>query len=321
MADRLYATATGCSSIEAVTVSDSHASPTAQATVTCLSSSLDVGDSISIDIGYTGNHQRVFAGYVKNVQKSQSPTRYEITCANAMIRAVDYFIVSSNPNTPYSRTNIKAETLVGQLMAMAGLTNYSGSSTSFTFATNGIPLEVNVTSVYDYCKMIASLLAWHIYADDNGKVWFKNRPPYPSGDSSVATLDDTNLVQASYWRSDRDLRNRIVVYGYGGIYAQAQASSPYLPGGFYKSVLVGGGNVISSQSMASQTASYNLAALNRLTVGGSASAIGDPAINCRSCVQVNKSDIGMSGQFYVFSLEHSWSKDGYLTNMELRKEG
>jgi len=321
MTDRLYASVTGCSSIESISVSDSHSTPTAQATVNCLSSSLDVGDNISIDLGYTGNHQRVFAGYVKNVQKSQSPTKYEITCANAMVRALDYFIVSSNPSTPYSREHIKAETLVGQLMAMAGLTNYSGGSTSFTFATNGIPLEVNVVSVYDYCKMIASLLAWTIYADDNGKVWFKDRPPYPDGDSSVDTLDDSNLLQASYWRSDRDIRNRIVVYGYGGIHAEAKASSPYLPGGFYKTVLVGGGNVISSQSMANSTASYNLAALNRLTVGGTASIIGNPAINCRNCVQVNKADLGMSGQFYVYGIEHAWGKDGYLTNMELRKEG
>lgn len=318
MANQLYASVTGCSNITSVTVSDSHTAPTATAVIQCLSSSLDVGDSVSVDLGYSSSHQRVFAGYVKNVQRSQSPTMYEITCANAMVRAVDYFIVSDSPLTPYSRTNISAETLIGQLMAMAGLTNYSGGASHFTFATRGEPLEVNLTSVYDYCKFIADLLAWHIYADDNGKVWFLSRPPFPDGDSSVATLSNSNLLDVSYWRSDRDLRNRVVVYGSEGIYATAQASSPYLPSGFYKSVAVAAPTVITSQSMAEQSADYNLAKLNRLTIGGSATIIGNPAINCRSCVNVSKADIGMTGQFYVFGIEHQWSKDGYKTSMDLR---
>lgn len=319
MADHLYASVTGCSNLLSVSVSDSYSTPTATATVTCMSSSLDVGDSVSISLGYNGSGNRVFAGYVKNVQRSSSPTVYEITCANAMIRAVDYFMVSNNPLTPFSRQNISAQSLVGQLMAEAGLTNYSGSSSGFTFATRGEPLEVNLVSVYDYCKMIADLLAWHVYADDNGKVWFKSRPPFPSGDSSVATLGDSNLLNVSYWRSDRDLRNRVVVYGAEGIYAEASASSPYLPAGFFKSVAVAAPTVITSQSMAEQSADYNLAKLNRLTIGGSATVIGDSAINCRNCVNVNKSDIGMTGQFFVYSLEHTWSKDGYTTSMDLRQ--
>lgn len=320
MADRLYGTATGCSNIESMTVSDSHSAPTASAVVRCVSSTLDVGDPISIYMGYNGSGTRTFSGYVKNVQRSQSPTMYEITAANAMVRAVDYFIVSDSPLTPYSRENISAQSLIGELMAMAGLTNYSGSSSGFTFATNGTPLEVNLTSVYDYCKFIADLLAWHIYADDNGKVWFKSRPPFPEGgDPSVATLSNTNLLDVSYWRSDRDLRNRIVVYGAEGISATASASSPYLPAGFYKSVAVAAPTVITSQSMAQSSANYNLAKLNRLTIGGSATIIGNAAINCRDCVTVNKSDIGMSGKFYVYGLEHQWSKDGFKTQMDLRQ--
>lgn len=318
MANQLYASIGGCSNIVSVSVSDSYTAPTATAVIQCMGSSLDVGDSVSIDLGYSSSHQRVFAGYVKNVQRSQSPTMYEITCANAMVRAVDFFIVSDSPLTPYSRTNISAQTLIGQLMAMAGLTNYSGGSTGFTFATKGEPLEVNLTSVYDYCKFIADILAWHIYADDNGKVWFLSRPPFPDGDSSVATLSDSNLLDVSYWRSDRDLRNRVVVYGSEGVYATAQASSPYLPSGFYKSVAVAAPTVITSQSMAEQSADYNLAKLNRLTIGGSATIIGNAAINCRSCVEVSKADIGMTGQFFVFGLEHNWSKDGFKTSMDLR---
>jgi len=320
MADRLYESITGCSQVISVSVSDSHSAPTATAVIQCLTSSLDVGDSISIDLGTTGNHQRVFSGYVKNVQRSQSPTLYEISCANAMVRAVDYFIVSNNPLTPYSRKNIAAQTLIRELMAMAGLTNYTSGTPGFTFATKGEPLEVNLTSVYDYCKFIADIIAWHIYADDNGQVHFVSRPPFPEGgDPSVATLGNSNIIDVSYWRSDRDLRNRVVVYGSESIQATAQASSPYLPGGFYKSICVAAPTVITTQSMAQQSADYNLAKLNRLTIGGTATIIGNPAINCRSCVTVNKSDIGMSGKFYVYGIEHAWSKEGYKTQLDFRK--
>jgi hypothetical protein len=319
MANQLSASVTGCSGLTSITVSDSYSAPTSSATIQCMSSSLDVGSAISVSLGYNGSNNRVFAGYVKNVQRSQQPTMYEITCANAMIKAVDFFIVSNSPLTPYSRSNIKAETLVKQLMAMAGLTNYSGSSTSFTFATKGTPLEVNLTSSYDFSKMVADLLAWHIYADDNGKVWFKNRPPFPNGDASVASFSDSGILNVAYWRSDRDLRNKVVVYGSEGINAVAKASSPYLPSGFYKTVLVAAPTLITNQGMANQTASYNLAKLNRLTVGGSLTVFGNSAINCRDCITVNKSDIGMTGLWFVYGIEHQWSRDGYTTSMDLRQ--
>jgi hypothetical protein len=198
-ANKLYASVTGCSGIESVSVTDTHTAPTASATVGCQTSSLDVGDAISIDLGYTGSHSGVFTGYVKNVQRSQSPTQYEITCANSMVRALDFFIVSDNPTRPYSVSNISAEALVGNLMGMAGLSDYSGSTSHFIFATKGEPLEINLTSVYDFSKMIADLLAWSVYANTDGTIIFDDRKPYPNGDSSVATLSDSNLLNVSYW--------------------------------------------------------------------------------------------------------------------------
>lgn len=319
MAEQLYAQVTGCSDFLSVNVSDSHASATATATIRCLSSSLDVGDSVTVRLGYTGNHDRVFSGYVKAVQRSQSPTVYEISCANAMIRAVDFFIASTNPNAPYSKTRITAQQLIRELMAMAGLTNYSGGNSGFTFATKGVPLEVNLTSVYDFCKFIADTLAWHIYADNDGKVHFLSRPPFPDSDPSVASLTGDDMLSVSHLRSDRDLRNRVVVYGREGVYADASASSPYLPGGFFKTVVIAAPTVIDTQSMAQQTANYNLAKLNRLTIGGSVVCIGNPSISARSCVNVSRSAIGMSGQYYVFACEHEWGRDGYTTILELRQ--
>lgn len=319
MSSQLTGSATGCGQLLSVNVSDSHGSATAMATVRCLSCSLDVGDSITINLGVGGSSDRVFTGYVKALTHSQQPTVYEVTAASVMVRAVDYFIASSDPNKPYSRSKIKAETLVRELMAMAGLTNFTSGSTGFTFATKGQPLEVNLTSVYDFCKFVADTLAWHIYADQDGKVHFVDRPPYPSGGGSVASLDGSNMIAASYFRSDRDLRNRVVVYGREGVFGEAKASSPYLPAGFYKTVVIAAPQLISTTAMANATASYNLAKLNRLTVGGQVTALGNPAISARTNVSVSRPEIGLSGTFYVYSCEHDWSQSGYLTNLELRQ--
>jgi hypothetical protein len=120
-------------------------------------------------------------------------------------------------------------------------------------------------------------------------------------------------------RSDRDLRNRVVVYGAEGIYAEAKEASPYLPNGFYKTVAVSAPTVIDTQQMAEDSAAYNLEKLNRLTLGGSLSVLGNPSINARDCITVSKADIGMTGLWYVYGCEHSWGKEGYLTNLELRQ--
>jgi hypothetical protein len=319
MSNMLAATVTGCSELLSVNVSDSHGAATSTATIRCLSCGLDVGDSISVSLGYSGNTEEVFTGYVKMVTRSQQPTVYEITAANVLVRAVDYFIASTNPDQPFSRSKISAEALIGELMAMAGITNYSGQSTGFTFATKGEPVEVNLTSVYDFSKFIADTLAWHLYADVGGTVRFEDRPPYPDGGGSVASLDGTNMLSASFYRSDRDLRNRVVVYGKTDVYAEAKASSPYLPSGFYKTVVIAAPQLISTNALASSIASYNLNKLNRLTIGGMVTAVGNPSINARSNVTVDRSAIGMSGTFYVYSCEHDWGQAGYTTIMELRQ--
>ena len=320
MTSKLYAEIIGCSNISSISVTDSHSASTSTATVQCETTSLDVGNPISIDLGTVSQHSEVFSGYIKNVQRTESPDQYEISCAGAMIRAVDYFIASDNPDSPYKKTNITAEDVISDLMAMAGLTDYVGGTSYFTFATKGEGLEVNLVSSYDYSKFIADLIAWHVYADNSGTVHFLKRDPFPMvGDVSTATMVNSNIISASYWRSDRDLRNRIVVYGSDEIHATAQESSPYLPDGFYKSVAVAAPTVITSQGTAQLSADYNLALLNRLTVGGSLTIIGDPSLTCRSCITVDKDDIGMSGLFYIYGLEHSWSKEGFQTTVDLRQ--
>jgi len=321
---KLFCSATGCSGIISISATDNHGSPTSQATVQCSTvTGIDVGSAMTIYLGYSDiiTQNKVFFGYVKSVQKTEAPFQYELTCAGTMVRAVDYFIASSDPDEPYSKKNITAEAVVHDLMTMAGLTNYDGHTSYFTFATtaNG-ELKVNLVSAYDYSKFIADLIAWHVYADNDGQVHFMKRDQFPQGgDVSVATLDNNNLTDVSYWRSDRDLRNRVVVYGSEDVFATAQAESEFLPAGFYKSMAVGAPDVIDNQTMAQMSADYNLAKLNRITIGGSATIIGDSSIKCRDCVTLDKADIGMTGLFYVYGVEHSMSADGFKTVLDLRQ--
>lgn len=314
----LSATVTGLSGIESITVTDSHSSATANAIIVAESCSLQLGDSVTVQMGYVGDTFQALTGYVKNIELKEPDLLYTITVSNAMIRAIDYFVAASDPENPFSRQNILAEHLVRDLMQLAGLNSFASDSSSFTFAIS-IPVEVNLTSVYDYCRFLGDIIAFNLYADNTGTVQFRNRRPYPTGsETSVYTINSSVLLDASYEVSDRDLRNRVVVYG-TNIVAEDSASSPYLPAGFYRSVVVAAPGVIDTQSMANQAASYNLDLLNRLTKRLSLSIVGKTGLAAREVVTVNLPELGITGQdWYVYGIEHNWSRAGYITNLELR---
>lgn len=319
MAEKLYATATGLSNILSVQLVDSHVAQVANATIIAETSNVSIGDSITIALGYESSYNTLFTGYVKAVERKEPTRLYTISASNVLIRAMDYFIVASDPENTFTRQNIQAETLVGDILALAGITNYTSETTSFTFAIH-TPLEVNITAAYDYAKFISSLLAWNLYGDKNGLVHFVDRKPYVMpGDSSLGTIGDATLTEISYMVSEKDLRNRIVVYGAGDIKAEAKASSPYLPSGFYKSVLVAAPDVIDTQNMANISASYNLTAYNRLTKRLTLTVVGNSSYEARQVYTIDKSDLGATGDWYVYGITHDWSSTGYTTSLDMRQ--
>lgn len=317
---KLSASVTNTTGILSIVVTDSHNSPTSTAQITAVNTGLSIGDSIHVVMGYVGDTFTAFTGYVKEIEVKEPEMFYTITAANVMIRAVDFFIASSTPTNPFKRSNISAEDLIEDILRLSGLTSFSMSATSFTFAVHN-PVEVNLTSAFDYARFLADIIAFNLYADNSGTVKLRNRRPYPvGGDTSVATFGETDVLNVDYNVSDRDLRNKVIVYGSGDIHATASAVSPYLPAGFYRSVVVAAPGVIDTQSMASKSASYNLALLNKLTYRLSLSVIGTTGIFARSCVTVNLPDIGLNNEkFYIFGMEHNWSRSGYILNLDLRK--
>ena len=319
MAELLDCDVTATSGIISITFQDSHVAPTSTATITAISTSLDIGDSVEVELGYQGDTFLALTGFVKNVEYKEPEREYSITCSNVLARAIDFFIASDNPDAPFSRQNITAEDLIGDLLELAGITDYDPDSTSFTFAINN-PVEVNLTPCYDYCHFLADIIAFTIFADTDGTVKLIDRRPYPvGGDTSNYTFTVDDVIEATYEKSDLNIRNKVIVYGSAGISATESASSPYLPAGFYRTVVVAAPGVIDSQGMAQQSAEYNLELLNRLTQKVNLSVLGRTGVVPRTIATVTLPDIGVTGDWYVFSVEHNWSKAGYITNLELRK--
>lgn len=318
MSKELYADISGMDDILSVSISSAHNAATSVATVKAKTSTIDIGDTLTIDLGYVSDFDTVFTGYVKLQELEDSEGTISISAQDELVRAVDYFITSSTPNNAFSRTNIEAEFLIRDLLALAGITNYDYDATSFTFATEG-PLEVNLISSYDICKQITDILAWHLYADVNGQIHFVDRKPYiVGGDTASVSVDNTIILSASHSFDDEDLRNRVVVYGKGSVAATAQATSPFLPAGFFKSTVLAT-DLIDNQTNAQLAANFNLALLNRISETVTLQIEGDASIFARDIVHVEESFLGINDNYYAYAVEHSWGKDGFVTDLILVK--
>jgi len=288
------------------------------AIIDCVSHNVDIGDYVIVSLGYeNGSYDVAFTGYVKQIERKIPDDTYTIYLYDVLIRAVDYFIASSNPDNAYKIKNISAEDLVGDILNMAGITNYGHGTTNFTFGVHGEG-EANLTGAYDFIHGVADLLAWHIYADKSGKVWFVDRKPYiMDGDIEKFTITDILRI-GGYSRSDRDLRNRVVVYG-KGVYAEAHASSSYLPPGFYKSVVLSS-PFIDDQTFAQRACDYNLEKLNRLTEELSIAIEGIPGLFPLDVVKIDNPDYPfINGKWLVYQLSTSFGKNGFIQELVLRK--
>ena len=347
MSKTLYADVTNITNPLNIVVSSSHSSSTATAQIVAPSKTVNIGDNITIDLGYVGDYNRVFKGYVKNITRAVPDDLYTIIAKDDLVRATDFFIVPSNPEDSYRWHNIKAETLIENVLNLAGLTGgliIPPGGSAFTFATkSGNDVEVKLVAAYDFCKVIADLLAWQFWADETGAIHFKNRKPYPMDGSSgqvgdVAdvpinpgnTLTDATIFNAIVNTSDRDLRNRVVVHGSTGIYAEAKSATSYnpitdamenilptTPTQFYKAMALIS-PIIDNQGMADLSVSYNLDLYNRLDVSAQFQIEGDSTFLARKVITISEIKLGLTGDWYIYAAEHQWSREGYFTNLELR---
>ncbi|MGQ9642797.1 MAG: hypothetical protein ACUVT3_02945 [Ignavibacterium sp.] len=340
--NKLYATCTGVTGIKSVNINESHTSPVTTAIVTAVDENLQIGDVADIYLGYTNNYKRVFRGYLKQKELKVPDGLYTLTFQDYMSRAVDFFVASDNPENPFKRRNISAEDLVGDVLALAGLTSYTYDPTGFTLAIN-VDAEVNLISAYDYCKSIADIITWTLWADENGTIHFENRKPYIMTGNTGQPGDDFDEREENYtppiiisdfildiekFKDDTNLRNKVVVYGDKNAHATASSSTSYdpdtktnlqvLPSGFYKTTVIAS-NLIGGTSLCQKTANYNLDKLNRLSVElRKISIVGNPDIHARMVIRVNKPGFSNNRNWYVYQVEHNFSSSGYVTNILAR---
>lgn len=333
----LAATVTNTPTPLSINVTQSHDSATAVANVICISTTLDVGDAITINLGYSTGTTKVFQGYVKNVEKKTPDGIYSITAHDVMTRAVDYFIISPTPNAGYTYQNITAENLIASVLGMAGLAGFDFDTTYFTLGIND-SFEVNLVSSYDYSRMISDLIAWMVWADKDGVIHLKNRKPYPmygtsgqpgdTADSSLMTITDTGIFNITYGFNEKDLRNKVCIYGAENLYKEASSPTSYdpvsgsnraiLPAGYYKAMVLAS-PLIDSATFAQNACNYNLALYNRISYEVPITVEGNGILEARKCVTINSTKASVSGLWYIYQCEHSWTNGGFLTNLLLRK--
>ena len=325
--------------IESWTFNDGHDSSSATSILDIHTNPFDIGAELKVYVGYgSAPKTKIFGGYVKQIEKKTPNNTYTVTANNYIVRASDYYFVSADQNVPFSRNNIQTEDLVRDVLAEAGLTNFTCDDTYFLLRTGAEEgIAVSLVTAYDFCKNLANILTWHLWGDEDGLIHFENRKPYvmfgtsgTPGDSTPEDADqpigyiliDEYGIDYNYSVDEKNLRNRVVVYA-GDIVAEREVESEYLPAGFRKSVLMGCTGIIDDQYHADLTARYNLAYLNRLTYGLQTTVIGNPILLPRRTLTVNSSiinDATINGDWYIFSTQHSFDKSGgYTTNMVLKR--
>jgi hypothetical protein len=334
-----FCTITGTTNVINCSVNESHGASTSTAIIEVESTTLDIGDEIEIIMGDESSSGRVFTGYVKQIDKKTPTSTTSITANDKMVRAIEYYVVSSDPEAPFTRSKIQTEDLIRELLTMAGLTGFDMGTTYFQIANVG-EVEVNLVSSYDYCHGLANLITWHLWCDRNGVIHFKNRKPSVMyGDSGqvgdvadqfgysygTLMLNAYNIISLTKTTDEKDLRNRIVVYG-SGVEAEASAVSPYLPSGFYKTAVIGASLMLDTQAGCQQAANYNLQLYNRLTTKASCAVAGlynQYTLGARTVLQISANEVFPSipndSKWYVYTCEHSFSSSGYITSLELRQ--
>lgn len=314
----LYASVTGVTNPIRIDVNEGYKSASSYCEVECLSTTLSLGDAVNVDIGYTGDNGRVFTGYVKEISKPRPEGTTILTCFDEYVRAQDYLLVSDDPATPFSRTNIDATDLVEDLLNEAGITSYNGTTSNFIF-TNP---TFNLVKIADAVTQVANVIAWNIWADETGTVHFADRPFYVTGsdspDHTFVTGDSGQLLTVENTTSEDDLRNKVVVFGDKQIEATASAVSPYLPTDFYKTAVIAS-PLITSESQAQDSADFNLDLYNRLTKQATVEVIGDYSIHRNQIATVTETETGISGDWFIYNAAHAWGIDGYTVRLTLRQ--
>lgn len=311
--------------VTAISVTEAYNSAMAQATIYCYDTTLSLGDSIGFNMGFSGDSGKIFQGYVRSIESGLPEAENIIICEDELAKASDYFMAANRPENPFSRSNIDTADLIEDILNEAQITSFSDDTAlSVTWGTKG-SIDFNLTTAWQACNTIINALAWHLYADRNGTVHLTEDKPYDDNSPAASftwNLTTSNILRINSSRSTNNLRNRVVVYGKEGVTAIASTSSPYLPGGFYKTAVLAS-QIFDNTGLAQTAADANLELFNRLTEGLTLEVEGDYQIQPRKWVTVTivDADISMNitGDWFIYQVDHNLSESGYTCNVTLTR--
>lgn len=316
---KLYASVTGTTSIISISVDASYSQVSSVAVIECNATSLVLGDPISIDMGFSTDHGLVFSGYVKRIEYSKPDQTYRITANDTLVRAIDYFIASDNPQDALTFNSIGTLDLVKGLLAECGITNVVGDDPAFTWGTNEDGAKFNLQSVADAVQFVCSVTGCTIYADGTGQVHLSQRYPYIiGGDTPTVFVKDGasgNIITCQYIRGTDKTRNKIVVYGKGELFGSARADNTYL---VVDQTAVLAHELLDTQRLVDDTITVNLQILNRLSESYEVVIEGDWSILPRMIASITESFSGASSRaVFVYRASHSLSAGGFTTSLTL----
>lgn len=316
----LYATVTGVTgSIISISIDASYSQVSSVAVIECDSTTLTLGDSVTIDMGYVTDHGVVFRGYVKKIEFVKPEQTTRITASDTLIRAMDYFIASDNPQDQLTFRNIGTLDLVKKLLETCGITNVVGDDPSFTWGTNEDGAKFNLQSVADAVQFVCSITGCTIYDDGTGQIHLSQRYPYVSGgDTPTVTITDGltgNIISCQYIRGTDKTRNRIVVYGKGELRGSGRADNTYL---VVDQTAVIAHELLDTQAIIDGTVSVNLQILNRLTESYEVEIEGDWTIEPRMIASITESFSSTSNRtVFIYRVSQSLSEAGFITSLTL----
>ncbi len=167
----------------------------------------DLHDEVIVyaDIDSTPATSKIFSGVIEDVSYSGNENKEKITLAGR-----DYGAVLQNMTV---QPVVYRERDAGEIAKVITKNNAEGIVTTTNMdVTTGVIIEsigFNHKNIFDSLKQLAELSGYYFYVDEDKDVHFVVK----EGVSSGLTFDNTNITQASFKTDDKEIFNRIWVYG------------------------------------------------------------------------------------------------------------
>ena len=310
--------------------------------------------------GYNDGIYKTFTGMVDVIEQSGPPYVLKLRCRDMLKRVVDNFLADNSDETfktPYHTfNNIQAETAIQWLLdnsyahtwTTASDITYSlatssytvGNPTSHTGESGYAGYDVNLMSAMDVVNEISKsvsfyMLAWQrkiywaTYNTASTAIITENAPGWNfTNNDSYGDIIKVNSKTAS----DERLRNKIVVYGYGGLkpsvpydptYGIYEQDSAYRPAGYRQTAIVTS-LMYDTQGLVDWAANDIYTKLSIATEYISLTVLGNPIVRLgdpANVVITNAGELNTNALYYIYGLRTHMGVNpaSYTTQVTLSK--